>query len=95
MVHGDDFVAVGTRASLEKTKETLQNKYKLKTEMLGDEEDCVSELRILNKVVRRTSRGVELEADPRHAEIVVKELGLEKAKVSTVPGSKDQRRTTT
>ena len=37
-----------------------------------------------------TSEGVELEADPRHAELVVKELGLGGAKDSLVPGFKDE-----
>ena len=37
-----------------------------------------------------TSEGIELEADPRHAELVVKDLGLEGAKASPVPGSKDE-----
>ena len=37
-----------------------------------------------------TSEGVELEADPRHAELVVTELGLEGAKASLVPGSKEE-----
>ncbi|MBN71658.1 MAG: hypothetical protein CME32_20555 [Gimesia sp.] len=92
MVHGDDFVAVGTRSSLEETKQTLQNKYKLKIEMLGDEEDCVHEVRILNKIVRRTTTGVEMEADPRHAELVIKDLGLANAKPSPVPGAKGQRK---
>ena len=32
--------------------------------------------------------GIELEADPRHAEIVVRELGLEDATPSKVPGAK-------
>ena len=46
-------------------------------------------MRILNEVVRVTEAGVELEADPRHAELVIKKLGLEGAKVSTVPGAKE------
>ena len=37
-----------------------------------------------------TFEGVVLEADPRHAELVVKELGLEGAKASLVSGSKDE-----
>ena len=45
-------------------------------------------MRILNKVVRWTPEGVELEADPRHAELVVRELGLENARASRVPGVK-------
>ena len=31
---------------------------------------------------------MELEADPRHAELVIRELELENAKPSRVPGSK-------
>ena len=44
----------------------------------------------MNKVVRVTEKGIELEADPRHAELLVKELGLENAKTSAVPGSKEE-----
>ena len=39
----------------------------------------VREGKILNKIIRWTSRGIELEADPRLAEIVVRELGFEEA----------------
>ena len=30
----------------------------------------------MNKVVRHIAEGIDFEADPRHAEVVVKELGL-------------------
>ena len=90
MVHGDDFVAVGPDQHLAEARKTLEDKYKLKVEKLGCEEGEVQELRILNKVVRATKSGIELEADPRHAELVVKELGLETAKISVVPGSKEE-----
>ena len=43
---------------------------------------------MLNKIIRYTSAGIELEADPRHAELVIRELGLEDAKSSKVPGAK-------
>ena len=42
----------------------------------------------MNKIVRWTPAGIELEADPRHAEIVIRELGLEQAKPVTTPGAK-------
>ena len=45
-------------------------------------------MRVLNKVVRLTKEGLELEADPRHAKLVVKALGLEGAKESHAPGVK-------
>ena len=35
-----------------------------------------------------TEAGIELEADPRHAELVIKEFGLQSARPSLVPGSK-------
>ena len=79
MVHGDDFVAVGPDKHLDHVKRTLSEKYKIKVEQLGTEEGQSAEVRILNKVVRITDGGIELEADPRHAELVIKELGLEDA----------------
>ena len=88
MVHGDDFVAVGDKRSLAKLRATLESKFKLKVQTLGNGEGHVSELRVLNKVIRLENGGIELEADPRHAEIVIKELGLEGAKASKVPGVK-------
>ena len=91
MVHGDDFVGVGKPEELVKLKAALEDKYKLKVEMLSGESADMKEVRILNKIIRWTPAGVELEADPRHAEIVVKELGLEKATASKVPGVKPTR----
>ena len=56
--------------------------------MLGLAKEDIREVKILNKIVRMTDLGVELEADPRHAELVVRELGLENCKPSKVPGAK-------
>ena len=55
--------------------------------MLGLDDGDRREVRILNKVIRMDSQGVYLEADPGHAEIVVRELGLEGCKTGKVPGS--------
>ena len=92
MVHGDDFIAVGRESEIDKTKDTLQDKYKLKTEKLGNGKDDQKEVRILNKIVRYTAEGLKLEADPRHAELVIKELGLQGAKSVKSPGSKDEKK---
>ena len=70
MVHGDDFVAVGPDKHLENIENTLSEKYKIKIEQLGYGGDSTREIRILNKVVRMNDTGIELEADPRHAELV-------------------------
>ena len=91
MVHGDYFVGVGRPEELAKLKAALEHKYELKVETLSGYGADMHEDRILNKVVRRTPEGIELEADPRHAEIVVRELGLEAAAASKVPGVKLSR----
>ena len=91
MVHGDDFIAVGSEKDLKATRVVLENKYKIKVEVLGDKAGQTRELRILNKVVRLAKSGIELEADPRHVELTIRDLGLENAKVSAVPGAKDTK----
>ena len=91
MVHGDDFIAVGSEENLKATRAVLENKYKIKVEVLGTKPGQTRELRILNKVVRLAKSGIELEADPRHVEFTIRDLGLENAKVSTVPGAKESK----
>ena len=91
MVHGDDFVAVGDTKGLAGIRKALEGKYKLKVQTLGARKECTREIRVLNKVVRYTDTGIELEADPRHAEIVVRDLGLSESKISKVPGQKEER----
>jgi hypothetical protein len=87
MVHGDDFVAVGEGDSLQETKKVLEDKYKIKVETLGRDKKDSKEIRVLNKVIRLTEQGLELEADPRHVELVVRALGLEDGKPSPTPGA--------
>ena len=88
MVHGDDFIAVGNPENIQHTEDILREKYNIKVEHLGDGPDCVDEIKVLNKIVRLTPEGVELEADPRHSEIVINDLGLKGAKGSVIPGAK-------
>ena len=92
MVHGDDFVAVGRKENLKKLRGTVESRYKLKAQTLGNGDGNAKGLRLLNKVIRLTEDSLELEAHPRHAEIVVKELGLERATSSGVPRTKRSRR---
>ena len=45
-------------------------------------------IKVLNKILRYAEEGLELEADPRHAEMVIRDLGLEGGKLSKIPGTK-------
>ena len=73
-MHGDDFVAVGKEEDISDARKSLEDKYKLKVQNLGDGKNCVDDVRILNKIIRYIEDGIELEGDPRRAEFVVKEL---------------------
>ena len=81
-------MGVGRPEELGKLRKALEDKYKIKVETLSGDAGDVQEVKILNKIVRWTDTGVELEADPRHAEIVIRELGLTSAALSKVPGVK-------
>ena len=92
MVHGDDFLASGDGAAVESLSKVLSNAYKVKVEVLGAGPNDLSEIRVLNRILRRTPEGYRLEADPRHAEAVIRDLGLRGAKASKLPGTKDEKR---
>ena len=73
----------------------LEEKYELTVEVLGPNAGQQAEVRVLNRALRWTQQGVEYEADPRHVEIMTKQLGLNEAKVAVTPGTKEEGRTKT
>ena len=89
MLHGDDVAAVGPEGALEKLKDVLAGKYKVKTEVLGGGRADKLEVRILNRVVQWRSEGIMLEADPRHIEVIVKDFGLERGNDAATPGDRE------
>ena len=92
MVHGDDFVAVGPKDATAKLQKTLESAYNIKRETMGDGEGEVRDIRVLNRIVRRESDGYRVEADLRHAELVIKELNLTGTQSSKLPGSKEEKK---
>ena len=86
MVHDDDFVAIGSEKATRKLKKSLKTAYKVKCDVFEGDKDELDEIRFLNRLIRRDDQGLSLEADPRHAEIVVRDLGLENAKPSWLQG---------
>ena len=55
-------------------------------DLLGEFDGCIREIRILNRILRLTESGLRYEADPRHAEMLVKALGLSSASSVLTPG---------
>ena len=63
--------------------------YRYNVFLSGDEDVGDNEIRILNRIVRITDRGLEYEADPRHVELIVESLQLQDSKPVTSPGVKN------
>ena len=45
---------------------------------------------MLNRIIRRVERGWVLEADPRHSELVIEQLGLDDANGVITPGIREE-----
>ena len=50
MVHGDDHVSTGMARELRWMKQQLEAKYKVKTEVLGQEKDQLKQVKVLNRI---------------------------------------------
>ena len=91
MVRGDDFTALAEPFHIQWLRQVLADKYELKYRgTLGPiaTQGETTEITVLNKVICWTSRGIEFEADPRHAEIIIHELGLVGSRPVSTPGVK-------
>ena len=91
LVHGDDYCSAGTPEALDWLEDALIKRYAIKTQRISEGksrsgEEKLREGQVLNRVVRLTEQGWELEADPRHVELIVKHLGLESANCVNTPG---------
>ena len=89
VVHGDDFTALGNSAGLDKFEKGMTDTFECKLKgRLGTGANDAKEMRVLNRIVRITNDGLLYEADPRHAEMLVKAFKLEDAKAAVTPGVK-------
>ena len=96
--HGDDFILLATRECHRWFQKTLLDHMLVKClGILGPRADLgdVSEIRALNRILRYVSPGfgkpswLEWEPDPRHVEVLARQLGLEgKIKTLSSPGRK-------
>ena len=53
---------------------------------MGGSKGQKAEGKVLNRILRHTADGWEIEADPRHAELVIEQLGLEADSGVATPG---------
>ena len=76
IVHGDDFLSVGSSKDLDALDKVLKQHLKLK--ILPRIGPGASDKGIyLHREIRWSQKGFTYEADPKHVEIIIKELGFE------------------
>ena len=86
-VHGDDFTTSGPCNQLDWFEEEMKKHYDLTTgPRLGPGPKDAKEGRALNRVIRWTPAGLEYEADPRQAEKLIAECGMENSQPVATPG---------
>ena len=91
MVHGDDISMEGRRNDVEAIVKFMKGKYEIKSTIIGMQKDLAKEVKILNRTVGICSRGYYLQADRRHGDILVKDLGLEKSNPCATPEAEESR----
>ena len=80
LVHDDDFVTVRCRSAVTSFRTLLTGRFTAKTTVVvdGEGKEEVQDARIFNLIIRWTADGFEIEADQRHAELIVEpsQLGV-------------------
>ena len=69
----DDFLCIGSEKELKWFRTALREKYDIKSRILNAEN---KEVTFLGRRVTWKDEGIEIEADPKHVEILLKEWGL-------------------
>ena len=88
-MHGDDFTVSAPKKNIRYIADGMAMRYKIELRgILGPDHHDVHEITILNRVMRWTANGLEYAPDPRHAEIIIEELGINDAKSIGTPGVK-------
>lgn len=77
VVQGDDFTMMGPRQSLNWLRTRIEDKFEIKFRgRLAERKEDMKSIRILNRLVTWTKEGIEYESGQRHAEIIIRHMGL-------------------
>ena len=96
MIHGDDVILLADNDTISKFISIFGSRYEIKVRAaLGLDAGDDTEVIALNRLFKLVGLGgddfqLEYEADPRHVEVVLKELKLDDAKGVCSPGTNDE-----
>ena len=86
-------MSVGKEEDFKWMETCLKRKYEIKTKWLGPGKQHSQEIRVLNRIITWESEGIGYEADPRHVEILVEELGFASCATVGTPGTSIEGKT--
>ena len=89
LVHGDDFLVLADAEGQAFMRKVLSERYEYRCDgVIG--EGANDHLTILNRIVSydKKTGAVTYEADPRHAEMIIRQLNLQDAKAIATPAEK-------
>ena len=85
--HVDDFLCIGRVGELEWFRDNLKRRYEIKSQILNAGSPTVS---FLGRRITWTDQGLEVEADPKHVDILLKEWKMEECKACDTPTGNDE-----
>lgn len=86
LVHGGDYVSAASTKDLDWLEAQLAAAYEIQTQKLGTQTGWERHGKVLNRVITCDAAGWKLEAGPRHAELIVEQLGVEDLRSAVTPG---------
>ena len=89
MVHGDDFISTADGEDLLWLEGLLGSKFEISTSIIGPEPQDEKQLKVLNRIIVVEDQGYTYEPDARHAEVIIRDLGLQGAKSVSTPIADD------
>ena len=91
LCHGDDFIIVADEDGQQFVERILARRFEYRVDgCIGPEAKDGTVMTVLNRIIEfdKSTGVIRYEGDPRHAETVIKQLGLEGAKPVTTPAEK-------
>ena len=90
VVHGGDFTVLGREGDLNWFRLQISDRLTVKFRgRIGPAKEDQKSMRILNRIVAWTDKGIDYEADQRHAELIQEHLGMKSdSKGVVTPGAK-------
>ena len=78
-------MTTGAREDCKWLQKRMEERFEIKTKVIGDLDEEHKEERIFNRIIRRTLKGWEMEADQRHVDNIIDQLNLKNAKSVKTP----------